>query len=144
MYEAESLLKNTKLTVDELKVEMCYFFERKTEDIEQQEEDLQKFFDSRKTLFKNRSHPLKIENIGLDGPYPLQATDMLKCVDPKSFKEWLPEVEKMVYKKMADVFKMIKSSIQPSLATIVCISLLPCWTEVIQFDILAEVKNVCR
>ncbi|EGT35897.1 hypothetical protein CAEBREN_06055 [Caenorhabditis brenneri] len=29
-----------------------------------------------KTLFKNRSHPLKIENIGLDGPYPLQATDM--------------------------------------------------------------------
>ncbi|EGT32254.1 hypothetical protein CAEBREN_16079 [Caenorhabditis brenneri] len=94
--EAQSLLKNTKLTLDELKIDLCSSVEYNTEYIEKQEEDIKKFYESMKTLFKNESHLLKIKKVRLEVQNLTQAIDLSECIDSKSFKsvsvqfrEWL-------------------------------------------------------
>ncbi|EGT35865.1 hypothetical protein CAEBREN_01642 [Caenorhabditis brenneri] len=148
MEEAESLMKNTKLTVDELKVDLCYFFGDEKEHIEEKEQDLQKFFDSMKTLFKNRSHILKIKNFRLEVHHLLQATNLLEFIDPKSFdtasvqfREWFSESETLEHKKKATVLEIIESSILNRVGNSASINPFPDWTKFIQFHILAEVKK---
>ncbi|EGT32244.1 hypothetical protein CAEBREN_05160 [Caenorhabditis brenneri] len=149
MEEAESFMKNTKLTVDELKIDLCYFFGDEKEHIEEKEEDLQKFFDSMKTLFKNRSHILKIKNFRLEVHHLLQATNLLEFIDPKSFdtasvqfREWFSEPETLEHEKNAEVLKVLESSILNRVGIAKSVNTFPDWTEVIQLDILAEVKKL--
>lgn len=86
MEDGGSFLKNPKLILDKLEINLRFFIKSPKERIEKKEKDIEKFFKTMKSLLKNRKKPLKTKQIELQVHRLSEAADLLKHIDPKILK----------------------------------------------------------
>ncbi|EGT58790.1 hypothetical protein CAEBREN_25441 [Caenorhabditis brenneri] len=86
MNEAETLLRNTKLILDELKVDLFLTIPIERRHIKKKEEAIENFFGTLKSLLKIRGHLLGIKKVELQVHDLSEAAGLLECVDSKSLK----------------------------------------------------------
>ncbi|EGT36987.1 hypothetical protein CAEBREN_10727 [Caenorhabditis brenneri] len=86
MEEADALLKSTKIILDDLIIDLLFTFEFGIGRIKKKEEDLKKFYESLKSLLKNKGQLLETKEIGMQVHRISQAAELLEFVNPKSLK----------------------------------------------------------
>ncbi|CAL2046610.1 unnamed protein product [Caenorhabditis brenneri] len=86
MEEAVTLLKNTKIILDQLKIDFLFAIVFEGQPITQKEEDLKKFYESLKSSLKNKGRLLETRSIFLQVHNLSEVAGLLKCIDPKSLK----------------------------------------------------------
>lgn len=86
MKEAETLLKNKKLILGTLIIDLHFAIQTTMESIEKKEENVKMFLGTMDSLLKNESYLLKTKEIFLEVHNLSEAAILLKCIDPKSLK----------------------------------------------------------